>query len=234
MRFIGEYTIDPAICDRLVELHRVCDRQGLVKRGGIGRADATVVDLAKKDSYDLTVSAIPDDLHDRFGVPAYYQALQGCVEQYLQQHPVLAKVGMFKVTESPAIQHYRPGGGFKLEHFERTGLATTTRMLVWMTFLNDVDDGAGRDVRREERPHADLADRLHAYARRRRFRNAAQVHRHRLVQLRRVAAPPRGSERASPLGAAMSARHVSARRTVSRAWRGGSASALRYRTRRRG
>lgn len=143
MQFIGDYTIDPAICDRLVELHRVCDRQGLVKRGGIGRADATVVDLAKKDSYDLTVSAIPDDLHDRFGVPAYYKALQGCVEQYLQQHPVLAKVGLFKVTESPAIQHYRPGGGFKLEHFERTGLATTTRMLVWMTFLNDMDDGAG-------------------------------------------------------------------------------------------
>jgi hypothetical protein len=40
-------------------------------------------------------------------------------------------------------QHYRPGGGFKLPHFERSNYANTTRMLVWMTYLNDVTDGGG-------------------------------------------------------------------------------------------
>jgi hypothetical protein len=145
MQFIGDFSIDPQICDRLVELHHVCDRRGLVKRGGLTRADSTVVDLAKKDSFDLAVTAVPDELHAQYGVPLYYQALQGCVERYLLQHPILGKVGLFRVTESPSIQHYRPGGGFRLEHFERTSLATCTRMLVWMTFLNDVDgvDGAG-------------------------------------------------------------------------------------------
>jgi len=143
MQFIGDFSIDPQICDRLVELHRVCDRRGLVKRGGLGRADKAVVDPAKKDSFDLAVADIPDELHDRYGVPLYYKELQRCLEQYLRQHPLLSKVGLFKVTESPGIQHYRPGGGFKLEHFERTGLATSTRMLVWMTFLNDLTDGGG-------------------------------------------------------------------------------------------
>jgi len=56
---------------------------------------------------------------------------------------MLKQVGKFRVTESPAIQHYRPGGGFKMPHFERGGYATATRMLVWMTYLNDVTDGGG-------------------------------------------------------------------------------------------
>jgi prolyl 4-hydroxylase len=146
MQFIGDYTIDGAICERLVELHRVCDHKGLVRRGAIGRAEARVVDLDKKDSFDLTVSTIPDDLHAQYGVPAYYAALQGCLERYLAAHPILARVGRFGVTESPTIQHYRPGGGFRMEHFERTGHATATRMLVWMTFLNDVDGGGTRFV----------------------------------------------------------------------------------------
>lgn len=146
MQFIGDYMIDGAICDRLIELHRVCDRRGLVRRGAIGRGDAAVVDTDKKDSFDLTVSAIPDDLHDAYGVPAYYAALQRCLEQYLTAHPLLARVGRFGVTESPTIQHYRPGGGFRMEHFERTGIATATRMLVWMTYLNDVRDGGTRFV----------------------------------------------------------------------------------------
>lgn len=143
MQFIGEFSIDPKVCDRLVELHRVCDRRGLVKRGTIGRAEHYIVDPAKKDSFDLGVADIPDDLHDEYGVPQYYRELQRCVEQYVEQHPGLKKVGVFRVTESPAIQHYRPGGGFKLEHFERTCLANSTRMLVWMTYLNDVTEGGG-------------------------------------------------------------------------------------------
>lgn len=143
MQFIGDFSIDPQVCDRLVELHRVCDRRGLVKPGVVGRADKSVMDPAKKDSFDLAVADVPDELHDRYGVALYYKELQRCLEQYLEQHPRLRKVGLFKVTESPGIQHYRPGGGFKLEHFERTSLATSTRMLVWMTFLNDVTDAGG-------------------------------------------------------------------------------------------
>lgn len=143
MRFIGDFSIDPQICDRLVELHRACDRQGLVKRGGLGRAGQVVTDVAKKDSFDLAVDNVPGELQERYGVPLYYKELQRCVEQYVQQHPLLSKVGLYKVTESPSIQHYRPGGGFRLEHFERACLAASTRMLVWMTFLNDVTDGGG-------------------------------------------------------------------------------------------
>lgn len=143
MQFVGDFAIDPRVCDRLVELHRACDRKGLVKVGRMIKGDVAVVDPAKKDSFDLSVAAIPAALQDEYGIPAYFAELKRCLDGYVAQHPGLASVGAFRMTETPAIQHYRPGGGFKLPHFERSGLGTTTRMLAWMTFLNDVTDGGG-------------------------------------------------------------------------------------------
>ncbi len=143
MQFVGDFLIDPAVCDRLIELHRHCDRRGIVRRGLMAKAEAAVVDVAKKDSFDLTLSAIPGEMQDEFGLPAYFVELKRCLDLYTERHPLLKSIGKYAVTESPAIQHYRPGGGFKLEHFERSGLSTTTRMLTWMTFLNDVTDGGG-------------------------------------------------------------------------------------------
>jgi prolyl 4-hydroxylase len=143
VQFVGDFLIDHALCDRLVELHRACDRKGLAKRGRLGKGGNTIVDPEKKDSFDVVVDTLPPALADEYGLELYYAELQRCLQQYLEQHPLLKQVGIFRVTESPSIQHYRPGGGFKLPHFERSGYATTTRMLVWMTYLNDVTDGGG-------------------------------------------------------------------------------------------
>lgn len=143
MQFVGDFMVSPAICERLIELHRTCDRQGLVKRGAMSKGDAPVVDLAKKDSFDVFVSAIPERMQDEFGVPDYFAELKRCLDQYTAQHPLLQRIGTYRMTETPILQHYRPGGGFMLEHFERSSFATTTRMLVWMTYLNDVTDGGG-------------------------------------------------------------------------------------------
>ena len=142
--FIGDFSIDPQICDRLVELHRACDRKGLVKPGRMYTAgrNETSVDLSQKESFDVSVSEIPNDLQDEFGVPLYSRELQRCTQEYVQRYRHL-KVVSFGVTETPVIQHYRPGGGFKAEHFERSNLATAARMLTWMTFLNDVTDAGG-------------------------------------------------------------------------------------------
>ena len=140
---MGDFLIDGAVCDRLIELHRACDRKGLVKRGRMGKGGSLVVDPEKKDSFDVSVDLVPPELLSEYGIERYYAELQRCLQLYVEQHPMLKQVGKFRVTESPAIQHYRPGGGFKMPHFERSGYATATRMLVWMTYLNDVTDGGG-------------------------------------------------------------------------------------------
>ena len=143
MQFVGDFLIDSAVCDRLVELHRACDRKGLVKRGRMGKGGNLVVDPEKKDSFDVSIDLLPPDLLNEYGIERYYTELQRCLQRYQEQHPLLKQIGTFRVTESPSIQHYRPGGGFKMPHFERAGYATTTRMLTWMTYLNDVKEGGG-------------------------------------------------------------------------------------------
>jgi len=143
MQFVGDFQIDGEICDRLIALHRACDRKGLVKRGVIGKGRYNVVNVERKDSFDLGADSVPPDLAHEYGLDRFYDELQRCLKLYEEQHPMLKQVGTFRVTESPNIQHYRPGGGFKTPHFERSNYATTTRMLVWMTYLNDVADGGG-------------------------------------------------------------------------------------------
>ena len=145
MQFIGNYRINEQLCDRLIELHKLCDKNGLVVRGALGGEDRSqlVVDTGKKDSYDLGVVTIPDELQIKYGIPDYYQELKRCVDSYISEHPILENLGPYRIAETPIIQHYKPGGGFKFKHFERTGISTTTRMLTWMTYLNTVTDGGG-------------------------------------------------------------------------------------------
>lgn len=143
MQFVGDFQIDGEICDHLVALHRACDRKGLVKRGTVGKGHNRVVNAEKKDSFDLAADTLPPDFAHEYDLDRYYAELQRCLDLYVAQHPPLKQVGTFRVAESPNIQHYRPGGGFKVPHYERSNYATTTRMLVWMTYLNDVTDGGG-------------------------------------------------------------------------------------------
>jgi len=75
VQFVGDFTIDPTVCDRLVELHRACDHKALVKRGSMGKAGTVVVNVEKKDSFDVAVSAIPEAMQDEFGMPAYFGEL---------------------------------------------------------------------------------------------------------------------------------------------------------------
>jgi prolyl 4-hydroxylase len=143
VQFIGDFSVDPQICDRLVELHRECDRRGMARKGEVYIAGGTgTVDRGMKDSFDVVLSDVPDALQNEYGVPAYQRELQRCTQEYTRRFPKLANIA-FGVRESPILQHYRPGGGFKAEHFERMSLGTVTRILVWMTFLNDVTDAGG-------------------------------------------------------------------------------------------
>jgi len=145
MQFIGSYKIDGKICDNLIALHKEGEKQGLVVRGALGGKDngKPVVDVDRKDSYDLGIVTVPDKLLEEYGIPEFYNELKRCVDEYVEQHPVLKNIGLYRIMETPIIQYYKPGGGYKFEHFERTGIMTTTRMLTWMTFLNDVTDGGG-------------------------------------------------------------------------------------------
>ena len=54
----------------------------------------------------------------------------------------------FTITEMAKIQHYKPSDGYYSWHMENNGKGTNrNRHLVFMTYLNNVEDGGGTDFK---------------------------------------------------------------------------------------
>jgi len=134
--FIGSWCIQPlSLCDELIsffESHPDNQAQGKVA-GGLN-PDA-------KKSTDLTIRPRELQQEDHEPVRDYLEALFRCHRDYLEQWPFLKSVMPQVEVSSFNIQRYEPGGHFLKLHSERTTLATSHRVLAWMTYLNDVEDG---------------------------------------------------------------------------------------------
>ncbi|MBQ13858.1 MAG: 2OG-Fe(II) oxygenase [Gammaproteobacteria bacterium] len=134
--FIGSWFIEPkSLCDDLVnffETHPDNQTEGKTAGG---------LNVESKQSTDLAIR--PRDLEqaDHKPVREYLDALFDCHKDYLEQWPFLkdimgrAEFGTFN------IQRYHLGGHFLKTHAERTTISTSHRVLAWMTYLNDVEDG---------------------------------------------------------------------------------------------
>jgi len=129
--FILEYIIsDLSICDELIELHKNSPDKSSGTLGG------GVLNKNRKDSTDL---ALPDgELSFK-----YLCELYKCVNEYVKTYSYANDYGKWKINEYVKIQHYSLGEGFHSWHSERThsGEPEVYRHLVFMTYLNDVDDG---------------------------------------------------------------------------------------------
>jgi hypothetical protein len=134
--FIGSWQIDnPGLCEQIIEFF---ERNSTRHKKG---STYYGVDLSKKSSTDLIV--YPNDLrepsHNIFR--AYLQELQKCYLDYLQQWPFLTD-SLREIDIGPFnIQKYKAGDHFSFVHTERSSPSTMHRALVWMTYLNDVEEG---------------------------------------------------------------------------------------------
>ncbi len=134
--FIGCWNLEQdAICEKLIEFF-----ESHAEKQEPGQS-AGGVNPEAKQSIDLTVH--PRDLKSAEFAPvkAYVDILYTCYQEYLKQFPFLASILPRADVSSFNIQKYLPGGHFKLEHSERTSIVNSFRVLVWMTYLNDVQDG---------------------------------------------------------------------------------------------
>lgn len=137
--FIGAwYLPELEVCDELIAYFQASD--GKV-RGQVGSGE---VNPEIKDSTDLQLQP------DRFGDPPvlrYLNNLTAVCHQYIQKFRGAAAVDGWGISENINIQHYAPGGGYKQWHCERWGkdLPNAARHLVFMTYLNDVNDAGGTE-----------------------------------------------------------------------------------------
>jgi prolyl 4-hydroxylase len=134
--FIGSWMLDrPALCDELIvyfEKHVGKQSAGITGAG---------LDLSVKDRVDIPIA--PNELHLPGNEPleAYIDGLHKCYADYLVQWPFLKNMGTNLEISTFNLGRYREGQHFQRVHTERSGLSTLHRVLAWMTYLNDVEDG---------------------------------------------------------------------------------------------
>lgn len=134
--FIGQYMIDDvSICDALIDVYFKSDIKHI---GTVGDKELYVPEHKKSTeislSLDTTLINSAEDL--------YLQELTKCCNKYKNEYTFSASMGNWKIIENYKIQHYRPGEGYYVWHAERGNASELfrDRHLVWMTYLNDVDD----------------------------------------------------------------------------------------------
>jgi prolyl 4-hydroxylase len=135
--FIGCWALeDDGLCDGLVahfEANAAAQKPGFVGGG--------VVDPSFKQSIDLTLAPEALAKGESPVLGAYFERLNHCFWDYLEEWAFLKSfldevhIGSFN------IQKYADGDHFGGLHSERTALANAHRVLVWMTYLNDVATG---------------------------------------------------------------------------------------------
>src|SRR5690606_10982245 len=132
----GWYASDTSICDELIQYHK----DSPYKQEGLTTSSGGKVDKSQKDSTD--VNLVRSDLARR-----YMELLTTTAQHYIDLYSYCSKMAPWGVIEPVAIQHYQPGGGYKVWHFERDNSTevVTRRHLVFMTYLNDVEDGGGTE-----------------------------------------------------------------------------------------
>jgi|TARA_A100000172_G_scaffold44509_1_gene27402 prolyl 4-hydroxylase len=134
--FIGGWYIPEKICDDMIKFFE--DHRELHEIGSVGGKEGMEIVPESKDSIDIGV-------HPQEGMPPfndYRIYLQKCLEKYEKKYRAISIYSKFNLNTHFNIQKYSKGGGFKTFHFERQ--RPYNRVLVFMTYLNNVDDGGTR------------------------------------------------------------------------------------------
>jgi len=97
---------------------------------------ALSTDKTIKDSLDLSLGNNNFDA----GIFEYRMHLQEILNLYVKEYPEVERLDKFNV-EDVNLQWYPGKGGFKTWHYERGTKGNMNRVLVFMTYLNDVENG---------------------------------------------------------------------------------------------
>ena len=130
--FIRSYTLpDVSVCDTIIkffENNTEHHQPGYINKGE--------VDKSVKASTDISIPVNQEWLS------GYRTGLQSCVDQYKKEYDGIPdQLGSWGIVENVFIQRYKPNEGYYEYHTERTGYHSADRMMVFMTYLNDIQEG---------------------------------------------------------------------------------------------
>ncbi len=137
--FIGGWLIGEEITDRLIQYYE--ENKEAAVPGRTYNPEIKGVDVMKeaKDSMDLSIFAYSNHKP----ITDYQKLLNECCKKYCEKYEdVHTELTEWRIREDYNIQKYPKGGGFKIWHCERNGTElTSSRCLVFMTYLNNIENG---------------------------------------------------------------------------------------------
>lgn len=133
--FIGGWFIPEKVCDKLVRFFEKSKKRHF--EGGTYKGNKVEVDKTIKESTDIAINASDTLLEE------YNKYLEMCVINYSNKYSTIKNCfGSYTSGAAPYnIQRYLPNQGYKKFHCERHNIINTKRCLVFMTYLNDVQNG---------------------------------------------------------------------------------------------
>ena len=130
---LGDY-ISQNVCDELIDYYNY--NKKYIRDGRVGKDGRLEKEI--KESFDLSIGSM--NLDNIIGT--YRLELHKVLEKYVDKFIYANNVHSFNIQENYNMQKYPVNGGFKKWHFENEGTgADVHRHLVFMTYLNDVEDG---------------------------------------------------------------------------------------------
>ena len=129
---MGGWYISEKICDNLVLYFNENKNEHFPGMSG------NKVNKDIKDSVDIQIKKN----HKNSILSDYENALDEVMKNYRDKYSELKKQQSYSINEDWNIQYYKPNGGFKKWHCENSYYDNvSSRVLVFQTFLNDVDGG---------------------------------------------------------------------------------------------
>ena len=135
--FISAWKLDNlSICDEIIDFF-----EKNPELQNVGRRVSGKIDTEKKDTIDISIH--PKNLvEEKFSImKEYMKELKILYEDYVNQWPFITKFLNSVDMGSFNIQKYNTGGHISSVHSERTSVATLQRIFVFLTYLNDVEEG---------------------------------------------------------------------------------------------
>jgi len=133
---MGGWFMPKNICDKLT---RYMNNQPLVDGLMYTNGMTQTIKKDMKESKELAVNFTNED--EPFHT--YKNHLDNVLLNYIKKYPYMNDNTEFALRENYNLQKYPVGGGFKIWHFENDFKSPLNkhRALVFMTYLNDVEDG---------------------------------------------------------------------------------------------
>jgi hypothetical protein len=89
-----------------------------------------------KDSLDLglTLNEIPR-------LKIWHKEMHNIIDNYVRKFPILSRHHPWGYCDGVNIQYYKAGGGYKKEHNESMARQSAHRIMAFMTYLTDTENG---------------------------------------------------------------------------------------------